>query len=69
MTCGDCAHWGHCHWLISSLTGYEYECDWSPSRFVLRSDRPVARCTQPGGPCRDAECAGTATREPCGWWR
>lgn len=34
-TCSDCGHWKPtCEWLISSRTGEEVTCDWSPSRFV-----------------------------------
>lgn len=37
LTCRDCAHFGpKCSWLISSLTGDETRCDWSPSRFKPR---------------------------------
>jgi hypothetical protein len=40
MTCGDCIHWDRCHFLISSLTGAETACDWTPSRFWARTPPP-----------------------------
>lgn len=37
LTCGDCAHFARkCSWFISSLTGKETRCDWSPSRFRMK---------------------------------
>lgn len=38
-TCRDCLWWPTCSGLISTLTGDERTCDWSPSRFVHYDDR------------------------------
>lgn len=31
-TCGDCAHYSKCEWLIRCKSN-NTECDWAPSRF------------------------------------
>lgn len=38
-TCGDCKHFNRCEWLISCKPTNE-ECDWSPSRFILKTVAP-----------------------------
>jgi hypothetical protein len=36
-TCGDCAHFSKCQWLISRIAADQL-CDWSPSRFQPLSE-------------------------------
>jgi hypothetical protein len=34
-TCGDCAHFQRCSWLLSRIK-QDRVCDWDPSRFITQ---------------------------------
>jgi hypothetical protein len=36
-TCGDCAHFVRCRWLIGRVAADE-PCDWAPSRFIEKGE-------------------------------
>lgn len=44
-TCGDCAHFSRCEWLVSAKPSWT-TCDFHPRRFMYKPSTPVKSGTE-----------------------